>query len=58
MTYKIILTLIAVGLLWNALNPWIAPTRAIADDPIRVEIVGVDKYAFDRVQPIEVKISK
>jgi len=58
MTYKTILTLIAAGLLWNALNPWIEPTRVIADDPIRVEIVEVAKYAFDRVQPIEVKISK
>ena len=58
MFYKIVLTAIAVGLLWNALNPWIAPTPATADSVQAVRLVEVDKWAFDRTNPIEVKLAK
>ena len=55
---RIIFLLIALGLLWNALNPWIMPAPATADKAMRVEIVEVDKWAFDRVDPIPVKVAK
>lgn len=56
MVEKIVLALIAVGLLWNALNPWILPSRVEAEYPNRVIISDVEKYAFDRISPVPVDV--
>ena len=38
---QIILTVIALALCLIGLNPWIAPTTAIGEGPVPVEIVSV-----------------
>ena len=55
---RIIFLLIALGLLWNALNPWIMPAPATADKAMGGEIVEVDEGAFEQLDTIPVKVAR